>query len=77
MPLNYFDVILMRKDPPFDMNYIYATYFLEQAEKQGVLVVNKPQSLRDANEKLFAFNFPHCMPETRVFFWIDIGNIIH
>lgn len=66
MPLNYFDVILMRKDPPFDMNYIYATYFLEQAEKQGVLVVNKPQSLRDANEKLFAFNFPHCMPETLV-----------
>jgi glutathione synthase len=44
------------------MNYIYATYFLEQAEKQGVLVVNKAQSLRDANEKLFALNFPHCIP---------------
>ncbi|SFV89347.1 Glutathione synthetase [hydrothermal vent metagenome] len=65
-PLSAFDVILMRKDPPFDMNYIYATYFLEQAEQQGVLVVNKPQSLRDANEKLFALNFPHCMPKTLV-----------
>ncbi|WP_138146166.1 glutathione synthase [Bathymodiolus heckerae thiotrophic gill symbiont] len=64
--LGAFDVILMRKDPPFDMNYIYATYFLEQAEKQGVLVVNKAQSLRDANEKLFALNFPHCLPKTLV-----------
>ena len=64
--LESFDVILMRKDPPFDMNYIYATYFLEQAEKSGVLVVNKPQSLRDANEKLFALNFPHCLASTLV-----------
>jgi len=64
--LQDFDVILMRKDPPFDMNYIYATYFLEQAEKDGVLVVNKPQSLRDANEKLFALNFPHCIAKTLV-----------
>ncbi|WPE16532.1 glutathione synthase [Candidatus Thioglobus autotrophicus] len=64
--LESFDVVLMRKDPPFDMNYIYATYFLEQAEKSGVLVVNKPQSLRDANEKLFALNFPHCLAETLV-----------
>lgn len=64
--LNAFNVILMRKDPPFDMGYIYATYFLEQAEKQGVIVVNKPQSLRDANEKLFALNFPQCMPKTLV-----------
>ena len=66
MPLEEFDVILMRKDPPFNMNYIYATYFLEQAEKKGVLVVNKPQSLRDANEKLFALNFPHCIAKTLV-----------
>jgi len=66
IPLGDFDVILMRKDPPFDMDYIYATYFLEQAEKQGSLIINKPQSLRDANEKLFALNFPHCMPETLV-----------
>jgi glutathione synthase len=66
MALENFDVILMRKDPPFDMNYIYATYFLEQAEKKGVLIVNKPQSLRDANEKLFALNFPHCIAKTLV-----------
>ena len=66
IPLADFDVILMRKDPPFDMDYIYATYFLEQAEKHGTLVVNKPQSLRDANEKLFALNFPQCLPKTLV-----------
>ncbi len=66
MVLDEFDVILMRKDPPFDMTYIYSTYLLEQAENKGVLVVNKPQSLRDANEKLFALNFPHCMPKTLV-----------
>ncbi len=66
MALDEFEVILMRKDPPFDMNYIYATYLLEQVENKGVLVVNKPQSLRDANEKLFALNFPHCMPKTLV-----------
>jgi len=66
LPLEHFDVILMRKDPPFNMNYIYATYFLEQAENKGVLVVNKPQSLRDANEKLFALNFPHCIAKTFV-----------
>lgn len=46
------DVILMRKDPPFDTEYIYATYILERAEQAGTLVINKPQSLRDANEKL-------------------------
>lgn len=66
MALTDFDVILMRKDPPFNMDYIYATYLLEQAENKGVLVINKPQSLRDANEKLFALNFPHCMPKTLV-----------
>lgn len=64
--LQEFDVILMRKDPPFNMNYIYATYLLEQAEKRGVLVVNKPSALRDANEKLFALNFAHCMPKTLI-----------
>ena len=48
------------------MDYIYATYLLEQAEDSGVLVVNKPSSLRDANEKLFALNFPDCIPETLV-----------
>jgi glutathione synthase len=60
------DVILMRKDPPFDMNYIYTTYLLELAERQGAKVVNKPQSLRDANEKLFTTWFPECMPETLI-----------
>ncbi|MDX1341458.1 MAG: glutathione synthase [Reinekea sp.] len=57
-----FDVILMRKDPPFDNEYIYATYILERAEQDGTLVVNKPQSLRDCNEKMFATAFPQCTP---------------
>ena len=56
------DVVLMRKDPPFDMEYIYATYLLERAEQQGTLVVNRTQSLRDCNEKLFATEFPQCCP---------------
>ena len=65
-PLVELDVVLMRKDPPFDMEYIYATYLLEQAERDGVVVVNRPQSLRDANEKLFTAWFPHCTPPTLV-----------
>lgn len=65
-PLTDFDVILMRKDPPFTLSYIYTTYILEIAEKAGVLVLNKPQSLRDANEKLFATQFPHCCAPTLV-----------
>lgn len=64
--LSDLDVILMRKDPPFDMEFVYSTYLLEQAERAGVLVVNKPQSLRDCNEKLFASQFPHCTPATLV-----------
>jgi len=60
------DVILMRKDPPFDMNYIYSTYLLEQAQREGVLIVNDPQSLRDCNEKLFATQFPQCCPDLLV-----------
>ncbi len=60
------DAILMRVDPPFDMNFIYTTYVLEQAEADGVLVVNKPQSLRDANEKLFTAWFPDCCSPTLV-----------
>ena len=66
LPLNNIDIVFMRKDPPFDMDYIYATYLLEQAESSGTLVVNKPSSLRDANEKLFALNFPECIPVTLV-----------
>ena len=64
--LSSLDAVFMRKDPPFDMDYIYATYLLEQLESDGVLVVNKPSSLRDANEKLFALNFPECIPKTLV-----------
>lgn len=64
--LNDLDVILMRKDPPFDAEYIYATYILERAEDSGVLVVNKPQSLRDCNEKLFTAWFAQFTPETIV-----------
>ena len=58
--LSDFDVILMRKDPPFDNEYIYSTYILESAEQQGALIVNKPQSLRDCNEKVFTTQFPQC-----------------
>jgi glutathione synthase len=65
-PLADLDVILMRKDPPFDLEFVYSTYLLEQAERAGVLVVNKPQSLRDCNEKLFATLFPQCTPPTVV-----------
>jgi len=60
------DVILMRIDPPFDMEYIYTTYLLEMAEQQGSLIVNKPASLRDANEKLFATQFPQCCTDVLV-----------
>ena len=56
------DVIMMRKDPPFNLEYIYATYFLERAEEQGVLVVNRPDALRDCNEKFFATAFPEVCP---------------
>ena len=60
------DVILMRKDPPFDTEFIYATYILERAEEQGCLIVNKPQSLRDCNEKLYTAWFAELTPETLV-----------
>ena len=60
--LSELDAVVMRKDPPFDMNYIYSTYLLEKAEKQGVLVVNKAASLRGCNEKLFATEFKDCCP---------------
>ncbi|MCG8487471.1 MAG: glutathione synthase [Chromatiales bacterium] len=66
LPLHQLDVVLMRKDPPFDMEYIYTTYLLEQAESNGCLVVNRPSSLRDANEKLFTAYFPECTPATLV-----------
>ncbi|WP_029933735.1 glutathione synthase [Thiomicrospira pelophila] len=65
-PLAELDMILIRQDPPFNNDYLYSTHMLELAEAQGVLVVNKPQSLRDANEKLFANWFPECTPPTLV-----------
>jgi len=60
--LSELDAIFQRKDPPFDMNYIYSTYLLERLEKKGVLVVNRAASLRDCNEKLFATEFTDCCP---------------
>ena len=61
-PLASLPAVLMRKDPPFDMEYIYATYLLEQAQDAGTLVVNDPRTLRDANEKVFTARFPQCCP---------------
>lgn len=66
IPLSRFDCVFMRKDPPFDMNYIYSTYLLELAQQQGTLVVNDPRSLRDCNEKLFTAWFPEYTPKTLV-----------
>ena len=60
------DAVLMRKDPPFDNQFIYATFILEAAEKEGCLIVNKAQSLRDCNEKVFATQFPQCCPPVLV-----------
>jgi len=65
-PLAFLDVILMRKDPPFDNEFVYSTYLLEQAESLGTLIVNRPQSLRDCNEKYFATLFQECAPPTVV-----------
>jgi glutathione synthase len=65
-PLTDLDVILMRRDPPFDNEYVYATYILEAAERQGCLIVNRCQSLRDCNEKVFATQFPACCPPVLV-----------
>jgi len=65
-PLGQFDAILMRKDPPFDTEYIYATYILERAEAAGALVVNRPQGLRDMNEKVFTAWFPECCAPTLI-----------
>jgi len=66
IPLNELDSIIIRKDPPFDQEYVYATHILEQAEALGCYVVNKPQSLRDANEKLYTSWFPQCCADSIV-----------
>lgn len=65
-PLKELDAVLMRKDPPFDMEYVIATYVLERASEAGCLVVNDPRALRDANEKVFTSRFAHCAPPTLV-----------
>lgn len=84
LPLSRMDLVLMRKDPPFDVEYIMATYLLEQAQRAGVMVVNDPRSLRDANEKLFTAWFPQCCAATLVAretawirdFLVEHGDII-
>jgi glutathione synthase len=65
-PLAALDCILMRKDPPFDTEYIYSTYILERAEAAGVLIVNRPQGLRDMNEKVYTAWFPQCCAPTLI-----------
>ncbi len=65
-PLAEFDAVLMRKDPPFDLEYIYTTYLLERAEAEDVLVVNRPQGLRDMNEKVYTAWFPDCCAPTLI-----------
>jgi glutathione synthase len=64
--LGEFDVILMRKDPPFDTEYIYSTYILERAQLQGALVCNRPRGLRDMNEKVYTAWFPECCAPTLI-----------
>ncbi len=64
--LSELDLILMRLEPPVDMNFIYVTYLLELAERKGAHIINRPSSIRSANEKLFTAWFPQCMPETFV-----------
>lgn len=66
IPLHQLETIIIRKDPPFDQEYLYVTHLLEQAESMGSYIINKPQSLRDANEKLFSTWFPQCCTDTLV-----------
>ena len=73
-PLGAFDAILMRKDPPFDMEFIYTTYILERAELAGALVVNRARGLRDMNEKVYTAWFPQCCAPTLV--TRDIGEMV-
>lgn len=68
------DIVLMRRDPPFDMDYVYLTYILELAEAAGALVINQPGSLRDANEKFFISRFPQCCAPTVI--TRDSGRIL-
>lgn len=66
LPLTECDCILMRLDPPFNMDYVFTTYFLQRASDDGVLVLNNPASLRDLNEKVFTAWFPQCCPPTLI-----------
>ncbi len=66
IPLGDLDAILMRKDPPFDMEYVYTTYILDRAKSAGALIVNAPQALRDMNEKAYTAWFPDCTPTTLI-----------
>ena len=84
MRLDQLNVILMRKDPPFNLAYIYTTYILDHAQKSGVLLVNDPQALRDANEKFFVSCFPECTTSTLMTcsipalkqFWKQYGDVV-
>jgi glutathione synthase len=72
-PLGWFDVVLMRKDPPFDLKFFYSTHLLSLVNERKCLVVNHPRGLREANEKLYALNFPDLIPETLVS--SDLGQL--
>ena len=76
-PLADLQLIIMRKDPPFDSEFIYSTYILERAEKEGVLIANNPQSLRDCNEKVFATEFAELMSPTTVTRRPDLLKAFH
>jgi len=76
-PLDDLQLILMRKDPPFDSEFIYSTYILERAAQQGVVIANNPQSLRDCNEKVFATEFAHLMSPTTVTRRPDLLKAFH
>lgn len=78
LELGGLDFLLMRKDPPFDMDYVYTTYILDLAEKAGVTVVNRPQALRDANEKCFITQFPQCcVPALITRSSVEIKEFVH
>ena len=77
MPLSTMDIVMMLQGPPCDLEYIYTTYLLERAESEGVRVVNRPGSLRDCNEKLFATAFPECCPPLVVSRRLDVLKKFH
>lgn len=72
MSLHEYDIVLLRKDPPFDKRFLYTTYLLDIAKRHGCFIVNDPESVRSANEKLFAAWFPQCCPETLVTSHLDL-----